>query len=292
MVLVSKVEEYQSTQPTKHHKEMQLNLSTTSRSISQARNQLKNAYYQKNSYRQFEHYNMQIQSKLPTVGTTIFTTMSKMAVDYNAINLGQGFPDFNADEKLLNLVSQAMLDGHNQYPLMTGINELRDVISKKVERLYGRLYEPNEEITITSGATEAIMAAILATVHQGDEVIVIEPSYDCYVPAIRLAGGQAIFVEMTPPTNVKSAIPKSPNILNSFCSIIVLSNPETSNSWHANGTAKTTIITRVVLALATKSGLTPKRSARIAISFAPPIAEENQAVFKSTCPNLCKRYVP
>ncbi len=146
---------------------------------------------------------MQIQSKLPTVGTTIFTTMSKMAVDYNAINLGQGFPDFNADEKLLNLVSQAMLDGHNQYPLMTGINELREVISKKVERLYGRLYEPNQEITITSGATEAIMAAILATVHPGEEVIVIEPSYDCYVPAIRLAGGQAIFVEMTPPTEAR-----------------------------------------------------------------------------------------
>lgn len=124
-------------------------------------------------------------------------------MDYNAINLGQGFPDFNADEKLLKLVSQAMLDGHNQYPLMTGISELRDVISNKVENLYGRLYDPNQEITITSGATEAIMAAILATVTHGDEVIVIEPSYDCYVPAIRLAGGQPVFVKMTPPTKEK-----------------------------------------------------------------------------------------
>jgi methionine aminotransferase len=146
---------------------------------------------------------MQIQSKLPNVGTTIFTTMSKMAVDYSAINLGQGFPDFNADETLLKLVNQAMLDGYNQYPLMTGISELREVISNKVNDLYGKLYEPNQEITITSGATEAIMAAILATVHPGDEVIVIEPSYDCYVPAIRLAGGHPVFVKMTPPTQAK-----------------------------------------------------------------------------------------
>ncbi len=146
---------------------------------------------------------MLIQSKLPNVGTTIFTTMSKIAVDYNAINLGQGFPDFNADEQLLTLVHQAMIDGHNQYPLMTGISELREVISNKVKNLYGRTYEPNQEITITSGATEAIMSAILATVHPGDEVIVIEPSYDCYVPSIRLAGGQPVFVEMTPPTETK-----------------------------------------------------------------------------------------
>ena len=143
------------------------------------------------------------QSKLPNVGTNIFTTMSKMAVDYSAINLGQGFPDFNADEKLLKLVSQAMLDGYNQYPLMTGISELREVISNKVKDLYGKYYEPNQEITITSGATEAIMASILATVQYGDEVIVIEPSYDCYVPAIKLAGGNPDFVKMSPPTESK-----------------------------------------------------------------------------------------
>lgn len=146
---------------------------------------------------------MLIQSKLPNVGATIFTTMSKMAVDYNAINLGQGFPDFNTDEQLLNLVSQAMRDGHNQYPLMTGVPELRQVVSDKVRDLYGKTYDPNHEITITSGATEAIMAAILATVNHGDEVIVIEPSYDCYVPAIKLAGGQPVFVEMIPPTETK-----------------------------------------------------------------------------------------
>jgi len=145
--------------------------------------------------------NMQITSKLPNIGTTIFTTMSKMANDYSAINLGQGFPDFQADQNLLNLVTQAMLDGHNQYPYMSGISELRNVISEKEKILYGKHYDPDTEITITSGATEAIMSAILATVNQGDEVIVIEPCYDCYVPAITLAGGVPVYVQMTPPSD-------------------------------------------------------------------------------------------
>lgn len=143
---------------------------------------------------------MQIRSKLPDIGTTIFTTMSKMASDYNAINLGQGFPDFNADEALLDLVTKSMQEGHNQYPMMTGVASLREVISHKVHSLYGRLYDSNTQITVTSGATEAIMAAVLSTVFQGDEVIVIEPCYDCYVPAIRLAGGIPVRVQMTAPT--------------------------------------------------------------------------------------------
>ena len=143
---------------------------------------------------------MLIDSKLPNVGPTIFTTMSKMAVDYQAINLGQGFPDFNTHPDLLALVSRAMTDGKNQYPIMSGILELREVISQKVEALYGKYYNPETEITITSGATEAIMSAVLATVRTGDEVIVIEPSYDCYVPAIVLAGGVPKFVQMSPPS--------------------------------------------------------------------------------------------
>ena len=146
---------------------------------------------------------MQIKSKLPNIGTNIFTTMSKMAVDYQAINLGQGFPDFNADQELLNLVTHAMAEGHNQYPYMSGVAELRNVISHKVDALYGRKYDPDSEITVTSGATEAIMSAILATVSTGDEVIVIEPCYDCYVPAIKLAGGVPVFVQMIPPTQNK-----------------------------------------------------------------------------------------
>ena len=143
---------------------------------------------------------MQITSKLPEVGTTIFTTMSKMALDYKAINLGQGFPDFNTDEKLLGLVSQAMADGFNQYPAMAGVPVLREVIHHKVKTLYGRSYDVDTEITVTSGATQAIMAAVLASVGAGDEVLVLEPCYDCYLPAIRLAGAKAITVPMLSPT--------------------------------------------------------------------------------------------
>ena len=146
---------------------------------------------------------MQLNSKLPDIGTTIFTVMSKMALDHNAINLGQGFPDFNADPKLLALVNQAMLDGHNQYPYMPGIDILREVIRDKVSTLYNRTYDKDLEITVTSGATEAIMAAVLASAGPGDEVIVIEPNYDSYVPAIRLAGATPVRVSMDAPKNLE-----------------------------------------------------------------------------------------
>ena len=144
---------------------------------------------------------MQITSKLPEVGTTIFTIMSKLAVDYKAINLGQGFPDFNADQRLLNLVTQAMSDGFNQYPYMPGVASLRQVISDKVSAIYGHRYDPDTEVTVTSGATEAIMSTVLAVVNTGDQVIVLEPCYDSYLPAIKLAGGQAVCIPMNPPTS-------------------------------------------------------------------------------------------
>lgn len=144
---------------------------------------------------------MHLTSKLPEIGTTIFTVMSKMAADHQAINLGQGFPDFDPDPKLINMVSEAMKNGHNQYPFMPGIEPLRDFIADKVNTLYGHQYNKDTEITITSGATQAIMAAIMAVVHAGDEVIVVEPSYDSYVPAIRLSGGIPVFVQMIPPEN-------------------------------------------------------------------------------------------
>ena len=124
-----------------------------------------------------------------------------MALDYKAINLGQGFPDFNTDEKLQALVSKAMADGFNQYPAMAGVPVLRDVIHQKVKTLYGRSYDVDSEITITSGATQAIMAAVLASVGAGDEVLVLEPCYDCYLPAIRLAGAKAVTVPMVSPTS-------------------------------------------------------------------------------------------
>ena len=142
---------------------------------------------------------MQIQSKLPDVGATIFTTMSKMALEYQAINLGQGFPDFNTDPALLRRVSEAMEKGFNQYPAMAGVMPLREIISNKIANLYHHRYDPDTEITITSGATQAIMASVLACIGTDDEVIVLEPCYDCYIPAIKLAGGKAISVPMRAP---------------------------------------------------------------------------------------------
>ncbi|MFT0545326.1 methionine aminotransferase [Allopusillimonas ginsengisoli] len=144
---------------------------------------------------------MKLLSKLPDVGTTIFTVMSQLATDHQAINLGQGFPDFNPDDKLLDLVNQAMREGHNQYPPMAGIPALRREISSKLESLHGYYYNPETEITVTSGASEALMASILAFVHSGDEVIIIEPFYDLYISAIQLAGGIPVVVPMIAPTD-------------------------------------------------------------------------------------------
>ena len=141
-----------------------------------------------------------LQSRLPNVGTTIFTVMSTLAAEKNAVNLGQGFPDFNCDPALVDAVTVAMQKGLNQYPPMTGVPVLREAIASKVEALYGRRYNAASEITITAGATQAIITAILAIVHPGDEVIVLEPCYDSYVPNIELAGGVPVRVPLTPGT--------------------------------------------------------------------------------------------
>ena len=139
-------------------------------------------------------------SKLPHVGTTIFSVMSALAAEHNAVNLGQGFPDFACDPALVNAVTAAMQAGHNQYPPMPGIPALREAVASKIEALHARQYSANTEITITAGATQAIITAILAIVHPGDEVIVLEPCYDSYVPNIELAGGVAVRVPLTPGT--------------------------------------------------------------------------------------------
>jgi methionine aminotransferase len=136
------------------------------------------------------------QSKLPNVGTTIFTVMSALATEKGAVNLGQGFPDFNCDPALVDAVTSAMTKGFNQYPPMTGVPALREAIAKKVEKIYGYSYDPTSEITVTAGATQAILTAVLCCVHPGEEVIVIEPAYDSYLPAIELAGGKPVFVQM------------------------------------------------------------------------------------------------
>ncbi len=137
-------------------------------------------------------------TKLPAVGTTIFTVMSALAAEHGAVNLGQGFPDFGCDPKLLEAVTAAMAAGHNQYPPMTGVPLLRERIADKIEALYGRRYDAGSEITVTAGATQAIITAVLALVRPGDEVIVLEPCYDSYVPNIELAGGVVVRVPLVP----------------------------------------------------------------------------------------------
>jgi methionine aminotransferase len=140
-----------------------------------------------------------ILSKLPKVGTTIFTVMSKLAAEHNAINLSQGFPDFNCDEKLTDLVSKHMKAGRNQYAPMPGLMSLREMLAQKTEELYKAKYDPETEITITAGATQAIYTAITAIIREGDEVIIFEPAYDCYQPAVELNGGKTIYLQLKAP---------------------------------------------------------------------------------------------
>ena len=139
----------------------------------------------------------ELVTKMPRVGTTIFTVMSALAAEHGAVNLGQGFPDFDCDPALVDAVAAAMRAGHNQYPPMAGVPALRRAVADKLERLYGRRYDADAEITVTAGATQAIFAALLAIVRTGDEVIVVEPVYDSYIPNIELAGGVAVRVPMT-----------------------------------------------------------------------------------------------
>ncbi|MBA2673976.1 pyridoxal phosphate-dependent aminotransferase [Ramlibacter sp.] len=141
-----------------------------------------------------------LQTKLPAVGTTIFSVMSALAAEKGAVNLGQGFPDFDCDPMLVQAVTAAMTKGLNQYPPMAGVPALREAISAKMQAMYGRTYDPYSELTITAGATQAIITAILAVVRPGDEVIVLEPCYDSYVPNIELAGGTVVRVPLTPRT--------------------------------------------------------------------------------------------
>ncbi len=142
------------------------------------------------------HYTGNIHSKLPKVATTIFTVMSKLANETGAINLSQGFPDFPISEKLVELVGMHMRAERNQYAPMPGVPALREAIAQKMQDLYSIAYDPDKEITVTAGATQAIFTAISAFVSEGDEVVVFEPAYDCYVPAIELHGGKAVYIQM------------------------------------------------------------------------------------------------
>ncbi|MGN6164843.1 MAG: methionine aminotransferase [Flavisolibacter sp.] len=142
---------------------------------------------------------IQLTSKLPNVGTTIFTLMSSLAVQHNAINLGQGFPDYVMSEELISLVNEAMKAGHNQYVHMNGYLPLREAIAEKVEFLYRSIINPDTEVTITPGGTYALYTALTTILQPGDEVIVFEPAYDSYIPSIELNGAKAIAIQLTFP---------------------------------------------------------------------------------------------
>ncbi len=141
-------------------------------------------------------HGMELQGKLPRAGTTIFSVMSKLAAEHGAINLGQGFPDFPIDPVLGELVAAAIRKGHNQYAPMPGILPLREAIAAKAERLYGHAYDPGDEVTITAGATQAIFTVFAAVVRPGDEVVLIDPSYDSYAPGVELFGGTPVHVQL------------------------------------------------------------------------------------------------
>lgn len=144
-----------------------------------------------------------IKSKLPEVSTTIFTVMSSLAAEHDAINLSQGFPDFGTNKKLIDLVTIGMQKGHNQYAPMAGLGSLREIIAQKTLDLYTKYYDPETEITITSGATQAIFTVIAAFINPGDEVIIFKPAYDSYEPSIKLFGGTIIPIQLkTPDFNV------------------------------------------------------------------------------------------
>jgi methionine aminotransferase len=140
-----------------------------------------------------------VASKLPSVGTTIFTVMSKLAADLRAINLSQGFPDFDCDPELVDAIARHMRDGRNQYAPMQGVPVLREAIARKFAELYGAHYDPDTEVTVTSGGTEGIYDSVAAVVQPGDEVIVFEPCYDSYVPSIELSGGRPIVISLRYP---------------------------------------------------------------------------------------------
>ena len=167
---------------------------------------------------------MPLTSKLPHVGTTIFTIMSKLAADHKAINLSQGYPDFNAHPKLIDLVSQYMGQGMNQYAPMQGVLRLRQRIAEKVKSFYGAEVDPEKEITITAGATEALFAAIMAVVQPNDEVIVVEPAYDAYVPTILLTYGKPVFVPLSFP-EYRMDWDRVKDVLTERTRLIILNSP-------------------------------------------------------------------
>ena len=165
-----------------------------------------------------------INSKLPNVGTNIFSSMSKLAIENKAINLSQGYPDFEVDPFLIKLVNKYMNKGINQYAPMQGAIRLREAISEKIESIYHQYYDINEEITITAGATQAIFTTIAAFIHPKDEVIIFSPAFDCYQPAVELNGGVPVFIELEP-SEFKIDWKKVEKKISSKTRMIIINNP-------------------------------------------------------------------
>ncbi|MES2691047.1 MAG: methionine aminotransferase [Bacteroidota bacterium] len=169
-------------------------------------------------------FNGTVKSKLPKTGTTIFTVMTALANEHQAINLAQGFPDFECSPRLIELVNHYMKAGHNQYAPMPGVMKLREAIAEKTQQLYSAVYDPDKEITITPGGTHALYAAISAFVGDGDEVIIIEPCYDSYLPAIQLNGARAVFAELKYP-NYKVDWDEVKKLVNYRTKMIIINTP-------------------------------------------------------------------
>lgn len=170
------------------------------------------------------HFKGSVHSKLPKVGTTIFSVMSNLANKEGAINLSQGFPDFKVDDHLISLITQEMKSGFNQYAPMQGDFGLREQIAQKVASLYGQEYDPDTEVTVTAGGTQAIFTAITAFLEEGDEVIVFTPAYDCYVPAIELTGANPVFVELHAPS-FKVDWEEVKKLVNHHTKMIIINSP-------------------------------------------------------------------
>ena len=168
---------------------------------------------------------MNLPSKLPHIGTTIFTVMSKLATDCGAMNLSQGFPNFDASPRLMELVSYYLRHGFNQYAPMAGVPVLREAIAQKTSDLYGVDYHPETEVTVVSGATEALYAAITAVVHPGDEVLLFEPCYDSYAPAVQLNGGVPVYVTLSPQTGYRIDWEVAKTKISAKTKLIVLNTP-------------------------------------------------------------------
>ncbi len=171
------------------------------------------------------NYTGAISSKLPNVGTTIFTVMSQLAAEHDAINLSQGFPDFPVSKELISLIHQNMKSGYNQYAPMQGYLGLREQLVNKAYELYGRVYDAETEVTITAGGTQAIYTAITALVKDGDEVIVFSPAYDCYVPAIELSGASPVFFELHAP-DFKLDWNEVKKLINHRTKMIIINSPQ------------------------------------------------------------------